>query len=68
MQLLTPKAPKHRRLAVLADNLGIYIYYHFDPTYYIALRYNGTVTERYTRSEMMAHLFGIKYHRDQQQA
>ena len=67
-QLLTKKAPKHVPLDILAGKLGIYIYYHFDPTYYIALRYDGTVTEQYTRSEMMAYLKGIKHHRDQQLA
>ena len=65
-QLLNPKAPKHVPLAMLAGKLGIYIYYHFDPTYYIALRYDGTVTDKYNRSEMMAYLKGIEHHRDQQ--
>ena len=66
MQLLTTDAPKHVPLATLATKLGIHIYYHFNPTFYVALRRDGTVSEQYTRSEMMAYLTGIEHHREQQ--
>lgn len=52
--------PKNYELALRAAALSIRLYEHYAPTWIVALLPDSSVTDQYSRSEMVAFLAGVE--------
>ena len=61
LQMVDGMIVKHVEIDRLATALGVHVYYHYRPTYYIVLRPDGTISDRYNAFQVMSYLHGVSH-------